>query len=70
MPLKTALGKVIWAMGVKEFAETVGLPSPKSLRAIDEKHNPTQQTLEKLLAPFGLRIGLTKIKQDGEGEPG
>jgi DNA-binding phage protein len=62
VPLKIALGKVIRATGVKEFAETVGMPSPNVLRAIHPKHNPTQETLERLLRPFKLRIGLAEIK--------
>jgi DNA-binding phage protein len=53
---------VIRARGVKEFAEKVGMPSPNVLRAIHPKHNPTQETLERLLKPFGLRIGLAQVK--------
>lgn len=63
IPLQMALGKVIRATGVKEFAERVGMPSPNVLRAIHPKHNPTQETLERLLRPFGLRIGLAEIKR-------
>lgn len=62
VPLKIALGKVIRARGVKEFSQTVGIPSPNVLRAIHPKHNPTQETLERLLKPFKLRIGLATIK--------
>lgn len=62
VPLKVALGKVIRANGVKEFAERVGMASSNVLRAVHPKHNPTQETLEKLLEPFGLRIGLAKVK--------
>lgn len=62
VPLKIALGKVIRAAGVREFAERAGMPSPNVLRAIHPKHNPTQETLERLLKPFGLRIGLAEIK--------
>jgi DNA-binding phage protein len=58
VPLKAALAKVIRATGVKEFSESVGMPSPNVLRAINPKSNPTQETLERLLKPFGLRIGL------------
>src|SRR6478609_11559223 len=61
-PLKLALAKVIRATGVKEFSETVGMPSPNVLRAINPKHNPTQETLERLLKPLGLRIGLPELK--------
>jgi probable addiction module antidote protein len=62
IPLKMALAKVIRARGIKEFAEEVGMPSPNVLRAIHPKHNPTQETLERLLKPFGLRIGLADVK--------
>ena len=67
VPLKVALAKVIRATGVKEFSESVGIPSPNVLRAIHPKHNPTQQTLERLLKPFGLRIGLAQIKSRKRG---
>jgi DNA-binding phage protein len=67
VPLKAALAKVIRARGVKEFAEAVGMPSPNVLRAIHPRHNPTQETLERLLKPFGLRIGLAEIKARRKG---
>ena len=57
VPLQTALGKVIRATGVKEFALTIGMPSPNVLRAIHPKHNPTQETLERLLKPWFDRVG-------------
>jgi DNA-binding phage protein len=63
VPLQQALGKVIRAMGVKEFAAIVEMPSSNVLRAIHPKHNPTQETLERLLKPFGLRIGLADLKR-------
>ena len=73
-PLKEALGELIRTMGVKEFAEKVGMPSPNVLRAIDPRHNPTQDTLERLLKPFGLRVGLAEIreasKRRGSRKPG
>jgi DNA-binding phage protein len=67
VPLKVALAKVIRAMGVKEFSELVGIPSPNVLRAIGPRHNPTQETLERLLEPFGLRIGLARVKPSRKG---
>jgi DNA-binding phage protein len=67
VPLKAALAKVVRATGVKEFAEAVGMPSPNVLRAIHPKHNPTQETLERLLKPYGLRIGLAQIKPRRKG---
>lgn len=40
---KVALAKVIRAMGVKEFAAKVGMASPNLLRALNPRHNPTQE---------------------------
>jgi DNA-binding phage protein len=55
------LGKIIRATGVKEFAARIGMPSSNLVRAIHPRHNATQETLERLLKPFGLRIGLAPI---------
>jgi len=60
--LQIALGKVIRAMGVKEFAAKARMASPNVLRAINPRHNPTQATLDRLLKPFGLRLSLAPIK--------
>lgn len=61
--LQVALGKVIRAMGVKEFAAQVRMASPNVLRAINPRHNLTQVTLGRLLKPFGLRLSLAPIKR-------
>lgn len=63
VPLQVALGKAIRARGVKEFADLVGMASPNVLRAINPDRNPTVETLERLLAPFGLRLGLAPIRR-------
>ncbi len=65
VPLQQALAKVVRATGVKEFAARVDMPSSNLLRAIHPNHNPTQETLERLLKPFGLRIGLAPIARRG-----
>ena len=62
VPLQVALSKVVRATGVKEFAAKVGMASPNVLRAIDRRHNPTQQTLNRLLRPFNLRLSLARIE--------
>jgi DNA-binding phage protein len=54
--IRVALGKVIRAMGVKEFAATVDMAPQNVLRAINPRHNPTQETLNRLLRPFRLRL--------------
>jgi len=59
--IQVALGKVIRAMGLKEFAAKIQMAGPNVLRAIDPRHNPTQATLDRLLKPFGLRLSLTPI---------
>jgi DNA-binding phage protein len=59
--LQLALGKVIRAMGVKEFAAKVRMASPNVLRAINPRHNPTQETLNRLLKPFKLRLSLAPL---------
>ena len=38
--IQAALGKVIRAIGVKEFAEQAEMASPNVLRAINPRHNP------------------------------
>jgi probable addiction module antidote protein len=59
--LQHALGKVIRAMGVKEFAVKIGMESPNLLRAINPHHNPTQATINRLLTPLGLTLTLAPI---------
>src|SRR5687768_7238645 len=61
VPIQIALGKVIRAMGVKEFAAKVRMASPNVLRAINSRHNPTQDTLNRLLKPFRLKLSLARL---------
>ena len=63
VPVQQALGKVIRAMGVKEFAGQVRMASPNLLRAINPRHNPTQDTLNRLLRPFGLTLSVAPITE-------
>jgi DNA-binding phage protein len=62
VPVQVALGKVVRAMGVKEFAAKVRMASPNVLRAINPRHNPTQNTLDRLLRPFKLRLTLASLE--------
>jgi DNA-binding phage protein len=48
---------------VKEFAARAGVASPNVLRAINPRHNPTQETLNRLLRPLGLRLSLALIEE-------
>ena len=61
VPLQVALAKIVRAMGVKEFAAKAGMASPNLLRTLNPRHNPTQDTLNRLLKPFRLRLSLAPI---------
>lgn len=61
--IQVALGKVIRAMAVKESAASVDMAPPNVLRAISPRHNPTQETLNRLLRPFRLRLSLAPIQR-------
>jgi DNA-binding phage protein len=61
VPLQVALAKVVRAMGVKEFAAKVRMASPNLLRTLSPRHNPTQDTLNRLLKPFRLKLSLAPI---------
>ena len=63
IPLQVALGKVIRAYGVKEFSKRINIASSNLLRAIHPKHNPTQETLNRLLQPFGLKLAVSPIEE-------
>jgi len=62
VPVQVALGKVIRAMGVKEFSLKAGMASPNLLRAIHPRHKPRQETLDRLLKPFGLKLSFAPLK--------
>lgn len=65
VPLQVAIAKVVRAMGVKEFARKVHMASPNLLRALNPEHNPTHETLNRLLKPFSLKLGLAPIAHIG-----
>ncbi len=58
-PLREALADIIRAIGVKEFATSVGMSSANVLRALRPTHNPSCAVLDRMLEPFGLRLGRT-----------
>ena len=58
--LQEALGRAIRAYGVKEFAKKVKMEPPAVQRAIRPSSNPTKQTLEQLLKPFKVTLGIQK----------
>ena len=61
--IQVALAKVIRAIGIKEFSARIKIASPNILRAIHPRHNPTQETLNRLLKPFRLKLSLAPIAQ-------
>ena len=61
--IQVALGKVIRAIGIKEFAAKIGIASPNILRAFNPRHNPTQDTLNRMLKPFKLKLSLAPIEE-------
>ncbi len=61
--IQAVLAKAIRAFGVKEFADKAGLPPSNILRAIHPGHNPTQETLERLLRPWGLVLTIAKARK-------
>jgi len=63
LPIQVVLGKVIRAYGVKEFSKKTKIPGPNIVRAIDPGHNPTQETLNRLLRPFGLKLSVSLIEK-------
>ena len=61
LTIQQALGKIIRGFGITEFAALVRMPRSNVQRAIHPQHNPTQETLNRLLAPFRLRLSLAPI---------
>ena len=57
------LRKVILAYGLKEFSKRVKMPPSNISRALNPRYNPTVQTLNKLLRPFGLRLVVAPLRQ-------
>lgn len=56
--LQTALGRMIRLYGVKEYAQLAKMEESAIQRAINPSHNPTKGTLEKILAPLKLSLGV------------
>lgn len=51
-------------MGVKEYAALTGIASSNVLRSIRPNHNPTQNTLNRLLEPLGLELSVALIEPE------
>lgn len=63
LSLQATLGKVIRAYGILEFSKQIKMASPNLLRALNPRHNPTQETLNRLLRPFKLHLTVGLIDE-------
>jgi DNA-binding phage protein len=64
--LHLVLGKMIRVSGVKEFSRRARMASPNILRAINPRHNPSTETLDRLLEPLGLKLGSTVLDKSSQ----
>jgi len=58
LPIQVAISQVVKAMGVVEYADKIGIKSQNLHRILRSKSNPTLETLQLLLAPLGLKLGV------------
>lgn len=56
LPLLDALVSVIRKMGVTEFADLAGMQRSSIARIISQQSPPKLETIDKMLAPFGLKV--------------
>lgn len=61
LPIQIALGKVVRAYGVKEYAKKIHMASSNLVRAVNpETKNLTTKTLNQILKPLGLELTLKR----------
>ena len=61
LPIQEALGKVVRAYGVKEYAKRVKMAPSNLIRAVDpETKSLTTKTLNQILKPLGLELSLKR----------
>lgn len=63
VPIQDVLRKLVDVVGLKETSKKTKMPSPNILRALNPKHNPTLDTLNRILWPFGLKLSVTMIRK-------
>ena len=56
LSLLDALVSVIGKMGVTEFADLAGMQRSSIARIMAQKSPPKLETIDKMLAPFGLKV--------------
>ena len=57
------LRKVILTYGLKEFSKRIKISSSNISRVLNPKHNPTVETLNRLLKPFALHLMVAPLEQ-------
>lgn len=61
IPIQVALGQVVRAMGVTEYAKKMGIQSQNLHRLLNSESNPTLETLNLLLKPLNLAVGIIQL---------
>ncbi|HBQ21591.1 MAG: hypothetical protein A2Z91_02450 [Deltaproteobacteria bacterium GWA2_38_16] len=56
LSVEEALKHAIQRMGVKEFSEVSGIPSPNIVDFLKDRRRPKPETLDLYLYPFRLKI--------------
>jgi DNA-binding phage protein len=57
--LLDALKHTIWRMGIREFSEISGVPEKCISRMLHSENIPKIDTLDKYMAPFGLKVKIS-----------
>jgi DNA-binding phage protein len=61
LPIQVALGKVVRAYGVKEFAKKIHMAPSNLVRALNpDTKSLTTKTLNQILKPLGLELSLKR----------
>jgi DNA-binding phage protein len=63
IPIQQVLRKLVDVVGLKETSKKTKMPSPNIVRVLNPKHNPTLETLNRILRPFGLKLSVTMIQK-------
>lgn len=64
-----ALNKIVKAYGVNEYAKWVNMAPSNVSRAINLRHNPTLETLNRLLEPLKLQLTIAPIPEKAKKQP-
>jgi DNA-binding phage protein len=64
LSLRSVLAEVISAMGITKFAARARMATTTVRRAIRPGAEPGLRTLDRLLAPFGLVVGVVSTRRE------